>query len=107
MRNRIFGAIGVIWGGAILASAFLHSGITGGSGAYAAGHEAGVVFGALIFVAGAYYLIKGGGAKNLVKWMSAFGRKRSSTEMVVALAMTSSVACWKRRRFFVSSSLSA
>lgn len=62
MRNRIFGAIGVLWGGAILGRALLHGGPQD-SGAYAAGHTAGVVFGALMLLVGGYYLIKGGAKK--------------------------------------------
>ena len=39
MRNKIFGAIGVLWGGAILLSAFLRGGPQG-SGSYVAGQTA-------------------------------------------------------------------
>lgn len=62
MRNRIFGAIGVVWGGAILASAFFR-GLPESSGAYAAGQNAGLIFGALLLITGAYYLLKGGSKK--------------------------------------------
>jgi len=58
MRNRIFGAIGVVWGVAVLISAFLRGGPEG-SGAYAAGNTAGIVLGALLFIVGGYYLIRG------------------------------------------------
>lgn len=58
MRNRIVGAIGVIWGGAILLFGFL-KGAPEGGGAYAQGQGAGLVFGALLFMAGLYFLIKG------------------------------------------------
>jgi hypothetical protein len=63
VRNRIFGAIGVLWGGGVLVNAFLGGGPVG-SGAYAAGHTAGLVFGGLLFIVGGYYLITGGGAKK-------------------------------------------
>ena len=61
MRNRIFGAIGVLWGGAILVSKLISGHLASGSGAYASGQIAGLVFGVLLFVVGLYYLIKGGG----------------------------------------------
>ena len=58
MRNRIFGAIGVIWGGLMLVSAFLRGGPQG-SGSYAAGQTAALVFAVLLVVVGGYYLLKG------------------------------------------------
>jgi hypothetical protein len=58
MRNRIFGAIGVVWGGGILVSAFLRGGPTG-SAAYQGGHTAGIFFGVLLLIVGGYYLIRG------------------------------------------------
>ena len=58
MRNKIFGAIGLIWGGGILVSTFFAGGGTAGSDAYAAGHTAGVIFGALLFIVGGYYLFR-------------------------------------------------
>lgn len=57
MRNKIFGTLGVIWGGAILVSAFMRGG-PDGSGAYAAGQTGGIVFGAVLLIAGAYYFLK-------------------------------------------------
>lgn len=63
MRNRVFGAIGVIWGGIVLLSVFTRGGPSGG-GAYGAGQSAGLVFGALLFIAGLYYLVKGGGSSR-------------------------------------------
>ena len=60
MRNRIFGGIGVLWGGAVLLSKLISGhGITG-SGAYANGQIAGLLFAILLFVVGLHYLIKGG-----------------------------------------------
>jgi hypothetical protein len=59
MRNRIFGVIGVVWGGLMLVGAFLRGGPQG-SGSYAAGQNAGLVFAVLLVVVGGYYLFKGG-----------------------------------------------
>jgi hypothetical protein len=59
MRNRIFGAIGVIWGGLILVSAFLRGGPLG-SGSYAAGQTGALVFAVFLVIVGVYYLLKGG-----------------------------------------------
>src|SRR5207247_442358 len=42
-RNRIFGLIGVLWGGAVLVTKLLGSGHAAGSGAYAAGQSAGLI----------------------------------------------------------------
>jgi hypothetical protein len=58
VRNRIFGAIGVIWGGAMLVSAFLRGGPEG-SGAYAAGQTTALAFGCLLLLVGGYYLLRG------------------------------------------------
>jgi len=66
MKSRILPLIGIVWGGAILAFKGIGM-VLGGSeqaadpstGAYAAGHNAAVVFGALIFFAGLYYFFKG------------------------------------------------
>jgi hypothetical protein len=62
MRNRIFGAIGVLWGAGILASGLLRGGPEG-AGAYGAGQMAGLVFGLLLLVAGGYSLLKGSARK--------------------------------------------
>jgi hypothetical protein len=62
MRNRIFGGIGVVWGGGMLVSAFLRGGPEG-SGAYGAGQTAALVFAVLLVVVGGYYLLKGSGKK--------------------------------------------
>jgi hypothetical protein len=59
MRNRIFGAIGVIWGGLILVSAFFRGGPQG-SGSYAAGQTGALVFAVLLMLVGGFYLLKGG-----------------------------------------------
>lgn len=57
MRNKIFGAIGILWGGAIVAN-WLFSDSPGGSAAYNAGASGAVVLGALMFAAGLYYFVK-------------------------------------------------
>ena len=62
MRNRILGAIGVIWGGASILRSLLRGGVQG-EGAYATGQLAGMVLGGLLFSVGLYYLIKGSRAK--------------------------------------------
>jgi hypothetical protein len=57
MRNRIFGAIGVIWGGLMLVSAFLRGG-PHGSGSYAAGQNAALLFAIFLVLVGGYYFVK-------------------------------------------------
>jgi hypothetical protein len=57
MRNRIMGGIGVVWGGGVVLYGLF--GTERGEGAYGAGQMAAVVFGACMFLAGLYYLIKG------------------------------------------------
>ncbi|MBI3922143.1 MAG: hypothetical protein HY318_12050 [Armatimonadetes bacterium] len=59
MRNRIFGLIGVLWGGVVILSRL--SGGAQGSGAYHSGQTAGLVFGGILFVVGLFYLIRGSG----------------------------------------------
>ena len=58
MRNRIFGAIGLVWGGLILVRTFFVGGPEG-SGAYRQGQIGAIIFAALLVIVGAYYLIKG------------------------------------------------
>jgi hypothetical protein len=60
MRNRIFGAIGVLWGGAILVRTYFIGG-PAGTGAYRNGQIAALVFAALLVLVGGYYLIRGNG----------------------------------------------
>lgn len=60
VRNRIFGAIGVLWGGAMLTRAYFGGGPEG-TGAYRNGQITAVVFAALLVLIGGYYLIKGNG----------------------------------------------
>jgi hypothetical protein len=58
LRNQVFGAIGVVWGGLILLRAFL-VGLPGGSGAYRHGHIAGLLFAALLVLVGGYFVLNG------------------------------------------------
>ena len=57
MRNKIFGAIGVLWGGAVLLNGVLGQPQQGDS-AYQAGQTGGLIFGGLMFVVGLYYFFK-------------------------------------------------
>jgi hypothetical protein len=66
MRNIVGGAIGLLWGGAILIR-FLLQGGPKGQGAYAAGEWIAVVFGLLLLSAGLYYLIQGLREKQATK----------------------------------------
>lgn len=62
MRNRIFGAIGVIWGGFILFNHFTSDAPTpSGDAAFRLGQFLGLGLMVLMFGAGLYYLIKGDG----------------------------------------------
>lgn len=58
MRNRIFGGIGVVWGGLVLVRYFFVSSPPE-TGARQAGSTAALVLAGLMFVVGLYYLIKG------------------------------------------------
>jgi hypothetical protein len=59
MRNRIVGAIGMVWGGAILLSRLLRDQPQAApGGAYAAGQSTALIFGALLLLVGAYYFFK-------------------------------------------------
>ena len=58
MRNKIFGGIGVVWGGLIVARWFL-TGAEVNDGAYGSGQFGAVVFGAIMFACGIYYFRKG------------------------------------------------
>lgn len=63
-RYRMVGAIALVWGGALLLSRLLGFSRVEGEGAYAAGQYAGLVFGALLFIAGLYAVITGGKKKS-------------------------------------------
>ena len=56
MRNKISGAIGVIWGSLILFNGLASP--AQGSAAYQGGHTAALMFGALLVAAGLYYFFK-------------------------------------------------
>ena len=62
MRNRILGAIGVLWGGFVLMGRLTVDHPVDGAGAYAAGQTAALIFAVLLLVVGLFYLIKGGGS---------------------------------------------
>lgn len=57
MRNKIFGGIGILWGGAILANGLLGQ-TNQGSGAYQVGLTTALIFGGLMFAVGAYTFFK-------------------------------------------------
>lgn len=57
MRHKIFGWVGIVWGGLILLS-WLFGSTSSGNDAYEAGQSAGAVFGILMFGAGIYYVRK-------------------------------------------------
>jgi hypothetical protein len=61
MRNRILGAVGVLWGGLILLGRLGAGRPVSGTGAYAGGQAIGLVFAVLLLVVGLYYLVRGGG----------------------------------------------
>jgi hypothetical protein len=58
MRNRIFGAVGVLWGGSILFRWYTSSLPPAANSAYAAGERFAVLFGLAMLVVGLYYLFK-------------------------------------------------
>ena len=57
MRNRIFGAVGIFWGGAIVLN-HLFGETPHGSDAYQTGLSGAFIFGILMFLAGGYYFFK-------------------------------------------------
>jgi ankyrin repeat protein len=59
-KNRIFGLIGVVWGGGILLARLARgSADVAVNPAYASGQTTAVVFGTVMLLVGLYYLIKG------------------------------------------------
>ena len=58
MRNKIFGGIDILWGGALLFRWLTSGTSSGGSSAYQAGQSVAVIFGALMLVAGLYYFFR-------------------------------------------------
>ncbi len=57
MRNKIFGVIGILWGGSVLIS-FFARGMPMGGGSYAAGSIVGLLFGVLMLIFGIHYVKK-------------------------------------------------
>ena len=57
MRNKIFGAIGILWGGAILFN-WLTTDSSVGNQAYQSGQSTAAIFGTLMLIAGLYYFFK-------------------------------------------------
>jgi hypothetical protein len=58
VRNKIFGAIGVIWGALILYNGLSSRASEAGSEAYKSGQTAALFFGAILVVLGLYYFFK-------------------------------------------------
>jgi hypothetical protein len=58
MRNRILGAIGMLWGLGLLLFKLLSDGRTQEQGAYGAGQTGGLIFGGLLLAVGMYYFFK-------------------------------------------------
>ena len=58
MRNKIFGGIGILWGGGILFRWLTSGASNGGSSAYQNGQSVAVVFGAIMLVVGLYYFFR-------------------------------------------------
>ena len=58
MRNKISGAIGVIWGSLILFNGLSSPASEAGVSAYRAGQMIAMLFGVLLVVAGIYYFFK-------------------------------------------------
>jgi hypothetical protein len=62
LRNRILGAIGVLWGGLIRLGRLKGGHAVQGAGAYAVGQAVAVVLAVLMVLVGLYYLVRGGGS---------------------------------------------
>lgn len=58
VRNKIFGAIGVIWGALILYNGLSSPASEAGSEAYKNGQTGALIFGAVLLVIGLYYFFK-------------------------------------------------
>jgi hypothetical protein len=57
-KKRIFGIIGVVWGGAVVGSGFFRA-LATDNAAYAAGQLGGFILGGLMLAVGLYYAIRG------------------------------------------------
>ncbi len=58
MRNKIFGAIGTIWGGFIIFSFLTGQVEPAGNQAYQTGQTTALIFGVVMFLLGIYYFFK-------------------------------------------------
>lgn len=58
MRNKIFGGIGVLWGGGLVLHWLLADASVVGNEAYQNGQSGAAVFGVVMFCAGLYYFFK-------------------------------------------------
>ena len=58
MRNKIFGAIGILWGGAIVLRWLVADTSAASSGAYQSGQSGAVLFGVVLLAAGLYTFFK-------------------------------------------------
>jgi hypothetical protein len=58
MRNKIFGGIGILWGGAIVLRWLVSDTSAAGNAAYQSGQSGAVLFGAIMLAAGLYYFFK-------------------------------------------------
>ena len=58
MRNKIFGAIGILWGGGLVFRWLFGGSTASANDAYQSGQNAAVMFGLLMLCAGLYYFFK-------------------------------------------------
>jgi hypothetical protein len=58
MRNKIFGGIGMLWGGGILVYSLMSAAGSSGSAGYGSGGTGALFFGVLMAGAGAYTFFK-------------------------------------------------
>ena len=58
MKRKVLGAIGVVWGGGLLALHLIRGARSGGIGSYAAGRGPALVFAGLLFGFGLYHLLR-------------------------------------------------
>ena len=58
MRNKIFGGIGILWGGAIVLRWLVTDTTAAGNAAYQSGQSGAVLFGALLLGVGLYTFFK-------------------------------------------------
>lgn len=58
MKNKIFGTIGILWGGAIVGRWLLGSAQVSSNDSYATGQILGIVLAFMMLVVGSYYVFK-------------------------------------------------